>query len=129
MVHVRKALPDKRRSSFSIVDTSKYPEVQQYGSFHFVSGVDVSTPASPAAYFAELMHDQMQAGNPWRLVGGTFCCYNAFSKVDVRIDVRLPGSIEAYCVDERGERYAEWFMTAHLVRSRSVCDSHPRGGV
>lgn len=31
-------------------------------------------------------------------------CFNAFSRVDVRIDVKIPGGVLAYVVDLRGER-------------------------
>lgn len=31
-------------------------------------------------------------------------CYNAFSRVDMRVEVKIPGSVEAYAVDERGEK-------------------------
>lgn len=32
-------------------------------------------------------------------------CFNAFSRVDVRVEVRIPGSVDAYIVDLRGERH------------------------
>jgi hypothetical protein len=31
-------------------------------------------------------------------------CFNAFSRVDMRVDVRIPGGVDAYIVDPRGER-------------------------
>jgi hypothetical protein len=31
-------------------------------------------------------------------------CFNAFSRVDVRVEVKIPGSVEAYVVDLRGEK-------------------------
>ena len=31
-------------------------------------------------------------------------CYNAFSRVDMRVNVTIPGSVDAYAVDERGEK-------------------------
>lgn len=31
-------------------------------------------------------------------------CFNAFSRVDVRVEVRIPGGVDAYVVDVRGER-------------------------
>lgn len=33
-------------------------------------------------------------------------CFNAFSRVDVRVDVKIPGGVHAYVVDLRGERCA-----------------------
>lgn len=32
-------------------------------------------------------------------------CFNAFSRVDVRVDVKIPGGVLAYVIDLRGERY------------------------
>lgn len=34
-----------------------------------------------------------------------FSCFNAFSRVDVRVEVKIPGGVESYYVDVRGERY------------------------
>lgn len=34
----------------------------------------------------------------------TTSCFNAFSRVDVRVDVKIPGGVHAYVVDLRGER-------------------------
>lgn len=31
-------------------------------------------------------------------------CFNAFSRVDMRVDVRIPGGVDAYIVDPRGEK-------------------------
>jgi hypothetical protein len=35
---------------------------------------------------------------------GTCSCFNAFSRVDVRVDVKIPGGVNAYVIDLRGER-------------------------
>ena len=32
-------------------------------------------------------------------------CFNAFSRVDVRVDVKIPGGVNAYIIDLRGERH------------------------
>jgi tetratricopeptide (TPR) repeat protein len=31
-------------------------------------------------------------------------CYNAFSRLDMRVQVQIPGTVESYCIDERGEK-------------------------
>jgi hypothetical protein len=31
-------------------------------------------------------------------------CFNAFSRVDIRVDVKIPGGVDAYVVDLRGDR-------------------------
>ncbi len=43
-------------------------------------------------------------GTGWRVRSGIYCCSNAFSRVDMRVDVKIPGGVEAYIVDLRGER-------------------------
>lgn len=41
-------------------------------------------------------------GNGSRIMGSS--CYNAFSRLDMRVDVKIPGTLESYCIDERGEK-------------------------
>lgn len=82
----------------------------QLGSFHFVSGVDASSSASLAAYINSLTYAiedtsaWFSKGPVWRVRNGCYCCFNAFSRVDVRVDVKIPGGVHAYVVDLRGER-------------------------
>ena len=33
-----------------------------------------------------------------------FSCYNAFSRLDMRVQVEIPGTVESYCIDERGDK-------------------------
>lgn len=67
-----------------------------------------SSPANIAAYINTLTYNLEDSGkiskNPWKINHGTFCCFNAFSRVDVRIEVKIPGTVEAYIVDLKGER-------------------------
>lgn len=35
---------------------------------------------------------------------GVGSCFNAFSRVDIRVDVKIPGGVNAYVIDLRGER-------------------------
>eukprot|EP00123_Amoebidium_parasiticum_P015581 comp23044_c1_seq1/m.36874 comp23044_c1_seq1/g.36874 ORF comp23044_c1_seq1/g.36874 comp23044_c1_seq1/m.36874 type:complete len:672 (-) comp23044_c1_seq1:201-2216(-) len=82
----------------------------QMGSYHYCYGVDCSSPASIAAYFNTLVND---LGNPtmskgpgvWRIQSGTYCSYNAFARVDVRIEVTMPGTVNAYVLDAQGRRF------------------------
>ncbi|KAF8430853.1 Chs5p-Arf1p-binding proteins-domain-containing protein [Boletus edulis BED1] len=80
------------------------------GSFHFVSGVDASSSASLAAYINSLTYAiednsaWYSKGPIWKVRNGCYCCFNAFSRVDVRVDVKIPGGVHAYVIDLRGER-------------------------
>ncbi|KNZ82278.1 hypothetical protein J132_03794 [Termitomyces sp. J132] len=81
------------------------------GSYHFVSGVDASSSASLAAYINSLTYALEDSSawfskSPaWKVRNGTFCCFNAFSRVDIRVDVKIPGGVSAYVIDLRGERH------------------------
>ena len=43
-----------------------------------------------------------------------FSCFNAFSRVDIRVDVKIPGGVNAYVVDLRGERF-ECICSIHTI--------------
>ncbi|GAC95919.1 hypothetical protein PHSY_003497 [Pseudozyma hubeiensis SY62] len=94
-----------------IKTTGSSARSRDIGSYHYVSGVDASSSAALAAYINSLTYELDQ--NPgffsskaaYKLKSGAYCCFNAFSRVDVRVEVRIPGSVDAYVVDLRGERH------------------------
>ncbi|KAI8089750.1 Chs5p-Arf1p-binding proteins-domain-containing protein [Halteromyces radiatus] len=94
-----------------IIKTNAKPGVREIGSYHYVSGVDASSSATLAAYLNSLTYsmDENQSwftkSNAWRIRSGIYCCFNAFSRVDVRVEVKIPGGVESYYVDVRGERH------------------------
>lgn len=55
-------------------------------------------------------------------------CYNAFSHLDMRVEVKIPGGVEAYCIDDRGEKrvaseglWLETFLCG-ILRAYSYAD-------
>ncbi|KAJ2903322.1 hypothetical protein MKZ38_010073 [Zalerion maritima] len=76
----------------------------QTGVYHHVTGVDASSSASLAAYINTLTYTREAQQQTHKIVEGLYCCYNAFSRLDMRVHVTIPGTVEAYCVDERGEK-------------------------
>ncbi|KAJ2722995.1 bud site selection protein [Coemansia sp. Benny D115] len=80
------------------------------GSYHHVLGVDTSSSASLAAYINSLQYSLNDvpgwfgASNSWKIVSGTYCSYNAFSNVDLRVQIKIPGGVDAYIVTVMGER-------------------------
>jgi ChAPs (Chs5p-Arf1p-binding proteins) len=32
-------------------------------------------------------------------------CFNAFSRVDMRVEVKIPGGVKTHVIDERGNKY------------------------
>jgi hypothetical protein len=58
----------------------------------------------------------------------TTSCYNAFSRLDMRVHVTIPGSVDSYCIDERGEKRVAtdelWLETylCSVLRAYSYAD-------
>ncbi|KAF4984782.1 hypothetical protein FZEAL_73 [Fusarium zealandicum] len=77
---------------------------KQTGVYHHVAGVDASSSASLAAYINTLTYKESGPNATNKIVEGVYCCYNAFSRLDMRVHVSIPGTVESYCVDERGEK-------------------------
>ncbi|KAI9730049.1 MAG: hypothetical protein M1818_008318 [Claussenomyces sp. TS43310] len=76
---------------------------KQTGIYHHVTGVDASSSASLAAYINTLTYTAFDKTTT-KIVEGVYCCYNAFSRLDMRVHVTIPGSVESYCIDERGDK-------------------------
>jgi len=74
------------------------------------SGVEASSSASLAAYLNSLQFSVEESpawfgkGNGWRVRSGTYCCFNAFSRVDMRVEAAIPGGVNSHVVDLRGEK-------------------------
>jgi len=99
---------------------------KQLGVYHHVSGIDASSSASLAAYINTLTyspHDKQH-----KVVSGLYCCYNAFSRLDMRVQVFIPGTVESYCIDERGDKRVAtddlWLETylCSVLRAYSYAD-------
>ncbi|KAJ3108962.1 hypothetical protein HDU97_009695 [Phlyctochytrium planicorne] len=107
--------------------------VKETGSYHYVLGTDASSSATLAAYLNSLTYSlgnsNPKTPNPWKIKSGTYCCFNAFSRVDVRVEVRIPGGVESYVVDLRGDKHpitnpAIWQETAVSSILRSILDDN-----
>ncbi|KAJ4156007.1 hypothetical protein LMH87_001223 [Akanthomyces muscarius] len=102
--------------------------LKQSGVYHHVTGVDASSSASLAAYINTLTYKEHGPSATSKIVEGVFCCYNAFSRLDMRVHVSIPGTVESYCVDERGEKRKAsedlWLETylCSVLRSYSYAD-------
>ncbi|TPX48802.1 hypothetical protein SeMB42_g02457 [Synchytrium endobioticum] len=106
------------------------------GSYHFVLGTDVSSSATVAAYLNSLTYTVDEAAGwfsgkqaPWKIKSGTYCCFNAFSRVDVRVEVKIPGGVESHLVDLRGDKHpianpAIWQETAVSAVLRAMLDDN-----
>lgn len=77
-------------------------------TYHFVTGVDVSSAASIAAYLTTLTTKLgeyqlwFDRAPQWKVTEGTFCSWNVFSRVDVRVSATFPGSTKMYLITADG---------------------------
>ncbi|RUS23169.1 hypothetical protein BC937DRAFT_91754 [Endogone sp. FLAS-F59071] len=113
-----------------ITKSNAKPGVKEVGSYHYVSGVDASSSASLAAYLNMLnysldeTHAWFSKSSAWRIRSGIYCCFNAFARVDVRVEVKIPGGVESYTIDLRGETHKAtseiWQQTYISALLRSI---------
>ncbi|XP_044719679.1 chAPs (Chs5p-Arf1p-binding proteins) domain-containing protein [Hirsutella rhossiliensis] len=102
---------------------------RQTGIYHHVTGVDASSSASLAAYINTLTYQDNGPSATSKIVEGVYCCYNALSRLDMRVHVSIPGTVESYCVDERGEKRKAsddlWLETylCSVLRAYSYADN------
>ncbi|WBW72723.1 exomer complex ChAPs family (Chs5p-Arf1p-binding) protein Bch1 [Schizosaccharomyces osmophilus] len=84
---------------------------KEVGTYHFVSGIDASSSASLAAYLNTLSYslDKSQQwfskSQTWSINHSVYCCYNAFSRLDVRVEAKVPGGVDTYAIDENGQKH------------------------
>ncbi|KAJ1634166.1 Chs5p-Arf1p-binding proteins-domain-containing protein [Pavlovales sp. CCMP2436] len=99
------------------------------GYWHSVVGLDASSAAAISAYLSELSQRQepgawLSAGE-WRIVGGTYCAWDAFAQRDVRVEVKIPGGVTAYSVDCHGARAPtteeQWRQLGVCAILRALC--------
>ncbi|KAI9504329.1 Chs5p-Arf1p-binding proteins-domain-containing protein [Coemansia spiralis] len=94
------------------------------GSYHHVLGIDTSSSASLAAYINSLQYSLSDkqgwfgANNNWKIASGTYCTYNAFSNIDLRVQIKIPGGVDAYAINVRGERKE---VTDQMWKEAYVC--------
>ncbi|KAI9855248.1 MAG: hypothetical protein M1813_000481 [Trichoglossum hirsutum] len=99
---------------------------KEAGVYHHVTGIDASSSASLAAYINTLTYTPYDRSH--KITSGLYCCYNAFSRLDMRVQVTIPGSVESYCIDERGDKRAAtddlWLETylCGVLRAYSYAD-------
>ncbi|KAI9771623.1 MAG: hypothetical protein M1840_001838 [Geoglossum simile] len=99
---------------------------KEVGVYHHVTGIDASSSASLAAYINTLTYISHDRSH--KITSGLYCCYNAFSRLDMRVQVTIPGSVDSYCIDERGDKRAAtedlWLETylCGVLRAYSYAD-------
>lgn len=82
----------------------------EISTFLYYTGVDTANSASIAVHLqalANLISAKSQywynEKKHWKVPELTYCCYNAFSKVDMRVTVHIPGKFESVVVASNGK--------------------------
>ena len=109
-----------------LVKQSSKAAGKQTGVYHHVTGIDASSSASLAAYVNTLIYNSPDKTH--KVISGLCCCYNAFSNLDMRVEVKIPGSVDSYSVDEKGDKrvaseslWLETFLCG-ILRAYSYAD-------
>ena len=92
---------------YILVDSVKlFGSNQHKGYYHYVYGADVSSSASVAAYINALQNKAIDNGRSIKrkIIKGIFCIYDSFFKVDVRVEVNLPGMTKSYSIWQSKKR-------------------------
>lgn len=94
-----------------------------FGFYHFVRGVDVKSAASISLYLHNLVNKGLDpqtwvSSGTYDIVGATYRSFNALSKIDVVVDLKLPGGISAHGVDAHGTQVE---LTDDLWTETAVC--------
>ncbi|ORX45178.1 chaps-domain-containing protein [Piromyces finnis] len=79
-------------------------------SYHYILGINASSSASLATYINKLINSVENKTSSWlplsswKITNGIYCCYNIFSKVDIRVEVQIPGCVVSYLIDSSKKR-------------------------
>ncbi|OWB72949.1 hypothetical protein B5S31_g2677 [[Candida] boidinii] len=123
MIHLKK---------HNSTSNTKQPDI---GTYFYYTGADVSSSAAIAALLNSISNiigesPQLWFGKnkPWKVKEATYCTYNAFSKMDIRVTVNFPGGVEYIIIDCDGNQVMEkeqyWIETyiSSVVRSLITAD-------
>eukprot|EP00730_Choanoeca_flexa_P003052 TRINITY_DN11271_c0_g1_i1.p1 TRINITY_DN11271_c0_g1~~TRINITY_DN11271_c0_g1_i1.p1 ORF type:complete len:613 (+),score=148.64 TRINITY_DN11271_c0_g1_i1:67-1905(+) len=79
--------------------------ILEQSEYHHAQGLDLGSAANVAAFMSRYVTARKQentiAIKPKLCM---FCCYDAFTGVDLRIEIAFPGSIDTYVIDSKGQR-------------------------
>lgn len=87
-------------------------------------GLNTSSSAIIAAYLNQMAGSLQCTDKKTKSVRAYFCCYDIFTKTDVRVEVSFPGSTQTYALGEcQDKRYAiDWsnaFLSSQLRSFRA----------
>lgn len=137
IVKVPRSWTSNLSSYYGGLSSSSHNRPKEIGSYHYAIGVDCSSSASIAAYLNSLTYMLSDSPStsrsssttwfsrhPWKITKTTFCCYNAYTNIDVRIEARIPGGVKCYAVDSQGQRLPspdDWneIWTSSILRALS----------
>ncbi|KAL6451273.1 BCH1 Protein BCH1 [Candida maltosa Xu316] len=98
------------------------PETE-IGTFLYFTGVDTSNTASIAAHLqniANIMTSKSQywfgEKKHWKVPELTYCTFNSFSKVDMRVTVHIPGRFEVQVINQDGKLIHEKLTNEELEK-------------
>jgi len=140
LVSRTESIPSFRLGPPDLCHIVKVTSKSEVTSYHYVSGVDASSAGALAAYVRDISGGVEEPSKGWfsnsqcKVKSAVYCCFNAFSKLDVRVECRFPGGVRFYAINRAGKRvdlvdvsskfWHELFVSA-ILRSISEHDIFP----
>ncbi|CAI1509758.1 hypothetical protein SEUBUCD646_0J01130 [Saccharomyces eubayanus] len=78
---------------------SNKQEKEEFGEYFYVTGIEVSSPSIPVEFLKLLKSDQRISKNISSDIISTYCCFNFFSNLDIRIRNNADGTFQAKAID------------------------------
>ncbi|CAI4061161.1 hypothetical protein N7582_001812 [Saccharomyces uvarum] len=78
---------------------SNKQEKEEFGEYFYVTGIEVSSPSVPVEFLKLLKSNQRISKNISSDIISTYCCFNFFSNLDIRIRNNADGTFRAKAID------------------------------
>eukprot|EP01012_Entosiphon_sulcatum_P038374 TRINITY_DN4976_c0_g1_i1.p1 TRINITY_DN4976_c0_g1~~TRINITY_DN4976_c0_g1_i1.p1 ORF type:complete len:687 (-),score=108.22 TRINITY_DN4976_c0_g1_i1:9-2069(-) len=80
------------------------------GYYHWIVGLEPSGAVAACSYFSSLLKLQqsqrlLSLGSKHKASKATLCFWNAFSKLDLRVEITVPGGAKEYAVDCKADKH------------------------
>ncbi|CAI4034325.1 hypothetical protein SMKI_10G1120 [Saccharomyces mikatae IFO 1815] len=72
---------------------------EEFGEYFYVTGVEVSSPSVPVEFLKALRSNQRISKNISNDIISTYCCFNFFSNLDIRIRYDADGTFQTMAID------------------------------
>ncbi|CAI4043627.1 hypothetical protein SKDZ_10G1150 [Saccharomyces kudriavzevii ZP591] len=74
-------------------------EKEEFGEYFYLTGIGASSPSTPVEFLKMLRSNQRISKNISSDIISTYCCFNFFSNLDIRVRYNADGTFQANAID------------------------------